>query len=303
MSKPLSRIHMENDSSSRDDQEFILRLDEAAQAHVGWSQRVLRCAVLHSLPGEDVLAEDAHCRCTFGGWFQQYREQFDVIDAMAARRLDEQHRLMHDSVRNICKGLLVGSAIDASLVDDFEKSQVSVLADLTFLKAQFLAHSARLDALTGLPLRYGLEEEFNRCRAQAKRGGELAVMVMLDVDHFKRVNDDHGHTAGDLALQHIAQVLMRNCRTGERLFRYGGEEFIALLQATSREAAQQGAERMLQALRDTPLQLPDGHVLNLRASAGLAVAGAGESLTDIVSRVDQALYAAKAAGRDTWRWS
>lgn len=294
---------MANDSSSRDDQEFIRQLDEAAQAHVAWSQRVLRCAVLRTSPGEDVLAEDAHDRCTFGGWFQQCRERFDALDVEAALHLDEQHRLMHDAVRAICKGTLEGVTVDASVVDDFEQSQTSVLADLTFLKTQFQARSARLDALTGLPLRYGLEEEFDHCLAQTKRRGELTVVVMLDVDHFKRVNDEHGHTAGDLALQHIARLLISRCRSGELLFRYGGEEFLALLQAKDREAARQGAERLLQALRDIPLTLPNGHVLDLRASAGLAVADTGESLADIVSRVDHALYAAKAAGRDTWRWS
>lgn len=294
---------MENDFVSRDDQEFILQLDNAAQAHMGWSQRVLRCAVLHTTPGEDVLAEDAHCRCAFGGWFQQHRERFDAIDEGAARRLEEQHRVMHDAVRNICGGILEGATVDASLVDDFERSQTSVLTDLTLLKTQFLARSARLDALTGLPLRYGLEEEFERCRTQAKRRGELAVVVMLDVDHFKRVNDEHGHTVGDLALQHIARLLIGHCRSGELLFRYGGEEFFALLQAKNREGAQQGVERLLQAPRDTPLQLPDGSILDLRVSAGLAVAKARESFADIVRRVDQALYAAKSAGRDTWRWS
>jgi diguanylate cyclase (GGDEF)-like protein len=152
-----------------------------------------------------------------------------------------------------------------------------------------------------LPLRYGLEEEFKRCLAQAKRRGELTVAVMLDVDHFKRINDEHGHAIGDLALQHVARLLLSRCRADEPLFRYGGEEFLALLQAPNREAAQQGAERLLQALRDTSLQLPDGQILSLRASAGLAITTTEEPLEDIVGRADRALYAAKAAGRDTWR--
>lgn len=128
-------------------------------------------------------------------------------------------------------------------------------------------------------------------------------MVLLDVDHFKRVNDAFGHAAGDLALQHIAKLLQSQCRADEPLFRVGVEEFIVLLQAADREAAQQAAERLLQCLRDTPLHLPDDHTLSLRASAGLAETGIGESMADVVGPADHALYAAKAAGRDTWHWA
>jgi len=290
-----------HDSHSHDAQDFILKLDKAAMAHLEWSHRVLRCVVLHTSPGEDVLAGDAHCLCTFGGWFHQCREHFDNIDVEVAQSLGERHRLMHDAIRRLCKGVLDGVEVDEAMLSEFEQAQVGMLADLASLKTQYLARSARLDALTGLPLRYGLEEEFNRCRAQARRRGELTVVVMLDADHFKRVNDEHGHAIGDLALQHIARSLQSRCRVDEPLFRYGGEEFLAILQAPSREAAQQGAERLLQALRDTPLQLPDGQVLSLRVSAGLAIATTEETLEDIVGRADQALYVAKAAGRDTWR--
>lgn len=293
---------MPNETFSREALDFIQRLDAAAQSHMEWSHHVLRCAVLHATPGDDVLADDAHCRCDFGRWFHQNQERFDFLDVVTATRLDEQHRKMHDAGRNICKSILGGNAGDPELLRTYERTQRNVLTDLATLKTACLAHSARLDVLTGLPLRYGLDEECNRYCAQARRRGELTVAVMLDVDHFKHVNDVYGHAIGDLALQHIARLLGEQGRAGEPLFRYGGEEFLALIQAVSREAAEQGAERLLQALRDNPLRLPNGQILCLRASAGLAEAGAGESVAQLLGRADQALYAAKAAGRDTWRW-
>ncbi|WP_342616772.1 diguanylate cyclase [Rhodoferax sp. GW822-FHT02A01] len=294
---------MEHDFVDQDVRDFVYRLDDAARAHMDWSQRILRCAVLHTSPGQDVLAADAHARCTFGSWFLSCRNRFDAIDPVAAQRLDEQHRLMHDAARIICRCVLKGTAGEAAVLDSFEHAQVSVLADLALLKTKYWVTSGRLDALTGLRLRYGLEEEFNRYRAQARRRGEMIVVVMLDVDHFKRVNDEFGHTTGDIALQHIAHLLLSRCRSGEPLFRYGGEEFLAMLLASNREEAQQAAERLLQALRDNPLILPDGHVLSLRVSAGLATVGDKDCLEEAVNRADQALYAAKAAGRDTLRWS
>ena len=288
---------------SDDSQDFVQRLDQAAQAHMEWTRRVLRCAVLRTSPGDDVLADDAHMRCRFGIWFRQHREPFDVIDAVAAQRLDEQHRLMHDAVRSICGRILQGTPGDPAALDAFERTQAGVIADLALLKTECLAQSARIDALTGLPLRYGLEEEFKRYRAQANRHGEGLIVVLLDVDHFKRINDVHGHASGDLALQHVATVLRSHCRAGEPLFRFGGEEFLTLLHAEDKAGAEQAAERLLQALRATPLRLPDGHALSLRASAGLAEAGNDESMADVLGRADHALYAAKAAGRDNWQWA
>jgi diguanylate cyclase (GGDEF)-like protein len=295
-------LTMSNAMFSYDVQDFILRLDKAVEAHLAWSRRVLRCAVLRTSPGEDVLAEDAHCRCLFGEWFRQNRESFDAIDGVAAQRLDEQHRQMHDAVRSICRSILKDAAGDAATLDAFEQTQAEVIADLALFKTQYLAHSSRLDALTGLPLRYGLEDEFKRCHAQAMRRGEQLTVVLFDVDHFKRVNDVHGHAVGDLALQHVARLLMGHCRAGEPLYRFGGEEFLALMQTADRHGAQMATERLLQALRDSPLGLPAGHELGLRASAGLAEVGIEESMADVVGRADRALYAAKAAGRNTWRF-
>jgi predicted signal transduction protein with EAL and GGDEF domain len=90
---------------------------------------------------------------------------------------------------------------------------------------------------------------------------------------------------------------------GEPVFRLGGEEFLALLQSADRQAAGRAAERILQALRDDALHLPDARTLILRASLGMAEVGSRESMAAAIGRADDALYAAKAAGRDTWRWA
>jgi len=131
----------------------------------------------------------------------------------------------------------------------------------------------------------------------------MLVALLLDLDEFKRVNGLHGDAAGDLALQHVATLLRDYCRAGEPVFRLGGEEFFALLQSAGREAVERAAERILQALRDDALRLPDGRTLILRASVGMAEVGAREPMAAAVGRADDALYAAKAAGRDTWRWA
>ncbi len=288
---------------SRATRQFVAELDEAAQWHMAWTRIVLRCAVLRAPPGDDVLSSGAHRCCRFDRWLESHRERLARIDAATLRRLDRNHRQMHEAARRICGRILDGSPGEPTELDDFEHAQAGVVAALSLLKNAYLAHSARLDALTGLPLRHGMEEDYERCHAQARRHGELLVVTMLDLDHFKRVNDLHGHAVGDLALRHAAALLKHHCRAGEPVIRFGGEEFVALLQAADRAAAQRAVQRILQALRDNPLNLPDGTRLELRASAGLAEVDDRESMTDAIARADRALYAAKSAGRDTWRWA
>jgi diguanylate cyclase (GGDEF)-like protein len=294
---------MADKAFSRAARHFVAELDEAAQWHMAWTRMVLRCAVLRTHPGEDVLSSDAHHCCRFDQWLESHREPLARIDAATLRRLDRNHRQMHEAARRICGRILSGDPGEPADLDDFEHAQAGVVAALSLLKNAYLAHSARIDALTGLPLRHGLEEDFGRCRAQARRHGELLVVMMLDLDHFKNVNDLHGHAVGDLALRHTATLLKHHCRAGEPVIRYGGEEFLALLQAADRNAAQRAVQRILQALRDSPLNLPGGLNLDLRASAGLAEVEDGESMTDAIARADRALYVAKCAGRDAWRWA
>ena len=283
-------------------EDFVTEFDAAIEAHLDWNRRVLRCAVLRSSPGEDVLAPDADRRCRFGRWFVHARGALDRLDAAAADRVHRTHREMHAAVRRLCAAVLERGLGEAADLDAFEQTQSDLIAALAHLKTEVMAHSARHDALTGLPLRHGLEDEFGRRLGAAQRQAQDLVMVMIDIDHFKLVNDAHGHAVGDRALQHVAGLLQSHGRVGEPVFRYGGEEFLVLLQAAGRDEAGAATERLLQALRATPLRLVDGSLVVLRASAGLAVVGRHESMASAIERADHALYAAKASGRDRWMW-
>lgn len=294
---------MPNTTFTGEAEHFIEQLDSAVKVHIGWSHQLLRCAVLGDVPKVDLISEDAHNRCDFGRWFRSEREQFDAIDTTRAQHLEQQHQQMHDAARAICKGIIDSEAGNALLLETFENTQDQVISDLAYFKTEFIEHSARIDSLTGLPLRYGLEEQLERSRVQAARRGLKLVMVMLDADHFKRVNDIHGHAVGDLALKHIGELLRANSRADEPVFRVGGEEFIALLLVADRDAAAQMIERLLKGVRNSPLPLDDGTSLHLTMSAGVDEVAQGETLVDAMDRADHALYAAKAAGRDTWRWA
>jgi len=156
------------------------------------------------------------------------------------------------------------------------------------------------DHLTGLMNRRAFDDLVPAQLAQAERHRWPLALLLFDLDHFKRINDQHGHETGDQVLQHVAQLAQAQLRSGDLLARYGGEEFIALLPDCDDQAALALAERLRLAMQQQPPRLPDGSLLNLSASFGLAAwpAGLQASLPELFGRADAALYAAKANGRN-----
>lgn len=157
-------------------------------------------------------------------------------------------------------------------------------------RAEFLARLeslARTDALTGLANRRVLDETLPKVIADAQRSDRPLSVAMLDLDHFKRFNDQHGHQAGDDLLREAATAWSRELRPGDTLVRYGGEEFLVVLPACDPGGALQVADR----LRAVTPQA-------ITASAGIATWLDGESDDAFVARADAALYRAKRAGRD-----
>ncbi len=158
-------------------------------------------------------------------------------------------------------------------------------------------HLTRRDALTGLLNRRALEEHLARLQAKTERGRPNAVLV-LDVDHFKRINDELGHAGGDAALQHLSRVLGETLRDTDCFGRLGGEEFALLLPDTDLDGAMLVAERLRDLLQKQPLAWGD-KLWPISASFGVATMRAGDSNgRDALTRADAAMYAAKARGRN-----
>ncbi len=149
------------------------------------------------------------------------------------------------------------------------------------------------DALTGLGNRRAFDEALSSEAARASRAGEALGLIMLDVDHFKRVNDRHGHQAGDAALVTVARALDRTARAGDRACRIGGEEFALLLPGADAAAAAVVAERIRTAIANAAT--PAGPVT---VSLGVASTGPGGDVDDLVREADANLYAAKERGRN-----
>ena len=161
-----------------------------------------------------------------------------------------------------------------------------------------LARLARTDALTRLPNRRALEEELSRAVARAMRAGTALSALALDVDRFKRVNDEHGHAAGDAVLAAVAARAAAALRAGDLIARVGGEEFAVLLPGADLGRAREAAERIREAIAAEPIAA--GKVsLPVTASIGCASLAPGESDgRGLLGRADARLYEAKQAGRN-----
>ena len=177
---------------------------------------------------------------------------------------------------------------------------LSLIALMIWRVIMRIQHLTFRDPLTGALNRRAFEQALDTAQAQLQRGHGFAL-AMIDIDHFKRINDEHGHLAGDAALQHCVGIWQTSLRDVDRLGRLGGEEFCALLPLASPAdlaTATAVTERLRAALEAQPLQW-QGQVLPLTASFGVALPVAGDPKGEVgMARADGELYRAKAEGRN-----
>jgi len=161
-----------------------------------------------------------------------------------------------------------------------------------------LARLAAIDPLTGLRNRRAIGEYLHDAVSAARRHDHSLSVLVIDIDHFKTINDTLGHRSGDAVLEHSARVLDRALRTEDAIGRWGGEEFLVVLPSTDEEGALRATERLREALaRDQPEEVRS-HQLPVTITIGVAEWHHDE-MDELVSRADSALYLGKAAGRDT----
>lgn len=187
----------------------------------------------------------------------------------------------------------------ALLVEEFLERIEETSQRMSELAAQ-LEREARTDPLTGLANRRYWTEWLTKEFERARRYGQPLSCSLLDLDHFKQVNDSYGHDVGDAVLIELARIMRRNVRPSDLLCRYGGEEFTILLPQTNLEGAVEQAERLRRALEAAHIE-SHGHVIRVTGSAGVAsFPGPGVfTAEDLVRAADQAMYEAKRKGRNS----
>ncbi len=169
-----------------------------------------------------------------------------------------------------------------------------LIAAIYFFVKKDLEKNATLDGLTLLYNRNYFGNQLQRCIWKSRKDNLPISVIMIDIDHFKQINDTYGHAKGDEVLAKVAQIIRKQIRESDLAFRYGGEEFLVALPGISLDEAVKIAERIREAIKNTNF----GIRRKVTVSCGITEYRAGDTLKEFVKRADKALYTAKNRGRD-----
>lgn len=221
----------------------------------------------------------------------------DKIDSILILPLERRDQLVGALILAGDKENRLGFNSDTELLERF--TSILALAYENNLNLERLKQAGLIDALTSVNNRRFFEQRLLEEKERAMRQGSSLVCMMIDVDHFKSVNDEYGHEAGDKVLKQIAATLSQMMRRTDVLARYGGEEFVALLPDTGAEIAREVAERIRKRIEGLEVTINPKLTLVKTISIGLAVYEVGgEAVDSLISRADKALYRAKELGRN-----
>ncbi|MGQ0599533.1 diguanylate cyclase [Aquabacterium sp.] len=224
---------------------------------------------------------DADAALMRSGGEQRYEAQIKRCDG------ERRHVVFHKAALYDAQGELSG--IVGTILDITERKALEVQ----------LADMAERDALTCLFNRRAILAHLEALHRDRRQASQSLCLMMCDVDHFKRINDRHGHAKGDEVLRQVAHLLSGKLRDGDRVGRIGGEEFLIVLASADLEDARQVAERLRQQVADLSITCAEGARLEVTISIGVARSlHQDEDWADVIARADAGLYAAKRAGRD-----
>jgi two-component system cell cycle response regulator len=258
----------------------------------------------------DVLQQEAPPQVLILDWMMPEINGLDVCRKVREQNRDPYQYILlataKDAKQDLVRGLEAGA--DDYVAKPFDKNELRARLRacnriLTLQQGQMLAQEqlrfqATHDPLTGVLNRGAILETLRRELERSARSNSSTGLLMLDIDHFKKINDTHGHLTGDYALREVTHRLLNSVRTYDSVGRYGGEEFLVVMPGCAGDELDHGAERIRAAVDSGPMEL-NGVTLSITVSLGAAVTDGG-SITDlqILAAVDSALYHAKSIGRN-----
>lgn len=276
---------------------IVSDLDTGVLNHLAWFKQAHRALVCNAETHADDLVEDAHCRCDFGRWYHREQGHAQWSETTAFKVIGELHQGMHDLARLLLQQKVAGQPIASSDYDRFMEQTVAFRLSIRHLQGQVMESLFLVDHLTGAWNRQGLYVRLAEEQERMVRSGEACCLCMMDLDHFKVVNDTHGHPAGDEVLRATAQLISNCLRKYDGLFRYAGEKFLIFMPRTQLDHAAGVLERLRAQLAAHSFGLSDGTTVSVTASFGVAPMRPME-IQDVLESADYALLCAKSRGRN-----
>lgn len=287
-------------ASQEELQTIINQLQRALSRHDEWFTALNR-RLICKLPHEpDDLLEDAHRRCGFGHWLYHAANN-RLREHPAFLAIEAEHCRMHRYAGQLVRASESGSDIPVSDYDRFDDSLQQLRFELAGLIRELQDTVYNLDPLTGTNTRIGMLTKLREQQELVRREVQYTSVAMMDLDCFKSINDRYGHPLGDQVLISSARFLLEHLRIYDSVFRYGGEEFVVVMPATTAEGAERILERLREGIASTKIPLPHEGELVVTASFGLTLLDPDAPVEQSIARADRAMYAAKEAGRNCIR--
>ncbi|MFC1580453.1 diguanylate cyclase [Thermodesulfobacteriota bacterium] len=276
---------------------FVEALEKAIAEHSRCLNNWHRSLICNLPVAESYMEKNAHRQCEFGQWY--YHQSATALrDLEDFIMIDKLHRAVHDSAYVLAIKMKKGQAITARDYDTFIEKERELYEGLLKLRDELRDVLSGFDPLTGIFNRQTFYLILSQEHARSSRTAQPCCISMVDLDHFKTVNDRYGHPAGDNVLREAAQYLKSEIRPYDSICRYGGEEFLICLPNTSMKTAEIILDRLRKGFASLSIASGEGHSIRITASFGVAKMGSGVAINDTIARADKALYAAKRNGRN-----
>ena len=275
---------------------LISNVDQAVYNHDRWYDALIATLMCHLPYDEHDVHEESFRRCRFGQWLYSEGQRL-LNDHASYAAIESEHRRMHQLAARLLLAAAEGTPIGVQDYELFTSAVKSLRLEATTLKRELEDLLSHVDPLTGVNTRTLLLTVLRELHALVKRNVMPCSVVMMDLDHFKTINDTYGHQAGDRVLIACARYVMQHLRPYDKVFRYGGEEFVLTLQSASSEVALGTVGHLREGLAKMPIHYND-MLISVTASFGVAPLDSAYSVEQSLDNADQALYAAKSAGRN-----
>lgn len=273
-------------------------LDGAIFSHMQWLKRLHRSLITRNNEDPDNLFPDAHHRCKFGKWYYDGKNDF-MRDEPCFLLIDTLHADMHEKARQLLDcALQEGQPGLVEMYDEFIDCANHFKQQIRDVQSELIGRVCLVDHLTGAWNRYAMVQQLAREIERMQRTGHPCSLSMMDLDHFKLINDRHGHEAGDIVLKKVIQQVSGSLRKYDSLSRFGGEEFLICLPNTSQHDAREVLERCREDLAAMEINVGKGKHIQVTASFGIAPMQPDFDIDDVIQAADHALLTAKSEGRN-----
>lgn len=272
-------------------------LEVIIAAHLAWFKQINRTLVCASPVNKSDLADDAHLRTPFGQWYYS-QEPNPLRENLEFQALAATQQSMHNATRLALLEVLDKRRPEPELYDQCIDLALRLNTTLRRVQLEIIGELLSTDSLTGCASRRGMLVRLREEQERSLRIQRPCCLCLLDFDHFKTVNDERGHPAGDAVLRQSLRFVTGVLRKYDSIYRYGGEEFLICLPGSPMKDALLVLERIRAGLECLPIRLPSGETMFVTASFGLAEMHPRRPVEEAIADADMALIRAKENGRN-----